>query len=346
MSSPRAPTLKPVLKRGALIVAANWQVVVVQFVAESTFKILLTVPILGATFLVAVVVGGDVGEVFQGTWRDVFATIWEALAGQPVALAAFLLSFSIVLLGGSALMFLVKGGTVSVLVAADRAAGPIERPPLRADAFRRASQWSIDTFRRGCATLSGRYLPLGLTLIGIYAVSGTLYVLILLSAYRLLEQTPLLLVWTMVAAVLSSALVVWITLVNLFYLLTQIIIAADDRGVRSAIAQVVRFVRADLWDVLAVFGVIVALVLLTTAVSLVATTGLGLIAFVPLAGLAAFPLQAAAWLLRGVVFQYLGLAALGAYIDLYRRSSVAPGRPAPASVLRPMPDGSKVSLTA
>ena len=43
-----------------------------------------------------------------------------------MALVAFMTAFSIVLLGGSMLMFLVKGGTVEVLLAAEAAAGPIE----------------------------------------------------------------------------------------------------------------------------------------------------------------------------------------------------------------------------
>jgi hypothetical protein len=38
-----------------------------------------------------------------------------------------------------------------------------------------------------------------------------------------------------------------------------------------------------------------------------------LIAFVPLVGLAVFPLQLAALLVRGLAFEYLGLTALGAY---------------------------------
>jgi hypothetical protein len=38
---------------------------------------------------------------------------------------------------------------------------------------------------------------------------------------------------------------------------------------------------------------------------------------VPLVGLAVFPLQIAALLLRGLVFEYLGITALGAYLTLY-----------------------------
>jgi hypothetical protein len=39
---------------------------------------------------------------------------------------------------------------------------------------------------------------------------------------------------------------------------------------------------------------------------------------VPFAGLAVIPLQIAAWLIRGLVFQYLSLTALGAYLSEYR----------------------------
>ena len=60
------------------------------------------------------------------------------------------------------------------------------------------------------------------------------------------------------------------------------------------------------------------LVALATVASILATAGLGLIAFVPLVGLAVLPLQLAGWLLRGFVFQYLALTALGAYLTQYR----------------------------
>jgi len=52
-------------------------------------------------------------------------------------------------------------------------------------------------------------------------------------------------------------------------------------------------------------------------VSTLAWSGVGLIAFVPLVGLAVFPLQIAALVLRGLVFEYLGLTSLGAYATLY-----------------------------
>ena len=53
--------------------------------------------------------------------------------------------------------------------------------------------------------------------------------------------------------------------------------------------------------------------------SALAWSGLGLIAFVPLVGLAVVPLQIAALVVRGLAFAYIGLSAAGSYLTLYRR---------------------------
>ena len=76
--------------------------------------------------------------------------------------------------------------------------------------------------------------------------------------------------------------------------------------------------RSSLREVAGIFGVVLVFVALATVASILATAGLGLIAFVPLAGFVVFPLTAAGWLLRGFVFQYLALTALGAYLTQYR----------------------------
>src|SRR3954454_11518607 len=125
--------LKFLLKRGALLAAANWQTIAIQLVAETTFQVLLAVPIIGAAILVAALLGGDLTELLRGGLRDIFTTIAGTLMAEPVALVSFMAAFTIVLLGGSVLMFLVKGGTVDVLVVAERAAGPIEHEPLTYD---------------------------------------------------------------------------------------------------------------------------------------------------------------------------------------------------------------------
>src|SRR3954466_2729031 len=106
--------LRHLLKRGALLAAANWQVVVIQFAAQTTFQVLLAVPVIGAAILVAVLLGGDLGPLLQGSMRDIFSTITGALMSEPFALGAFIVASTIALIGGSVLMFLVKGGTVDV----------------------------------------------------------------------------------------------------------------------------------------------------------------------------------------------------------------------------------------
>jgi len=116
--------LKHLLKRGALLATSNWQTVVIQFVAETTFKVVLAVPIVGAAVLVAVLLGGDVADLLRGSLRDIFTTIASTLLSEPVALVAFVTSFAVVLLGGSVLMFAVKGGTVDVLAAASTSTVP------------------------------------------------------------------------------------------------------------------------------------------------------------------------------------------------------------------------------
>ena len=80
-------------------------------------------PIIGAAILVAVLLGADLGDLLQGSLREIFTTIASTLLSEPVALVAFMTAFTLVLLGGSVLMFAVKGGTVDVLLAANAAAG-------------------------------------------------------------------------------------------------------------------------------------------------------------------------------------------------------------------------------
>jgi hypothetical protein len=324
--------LKSALMRGGLVTAANWPVVVIQFVAESAFKVLLAIPIIGGALLVAVVLRRDLADLLRGDLRDILAAVANGLLAQPAALGAFLFAFLLVLLGGSAFMFLVKGGTVAVLAHADATTGPVEHPPIQWDAFIEAARFSVDLFRAGSARLFRRYLGLGLALMAAYALSGVIYLLVLYVGYQVGSNGALLLGWTVIAAILSSALIVWITVVNLLYLLTQIVLAISNQGVAAAFGNVLRFLRAELWDVIGVFTVILVLVVLATGASIAATAGLGLIAFAPLAGLAVLPLQLAAWLVRNLVFQYLGLTALAAYLHLYRTRGpsaveAAPSRP-------------------
>jgi hypothetical protein len=309
--------LKHLLKRGALLAAANWQVVAIQFVAETTFQVLLAVPIIGAAILVAVLLGGDLANLLQGGLREMFTTIASTLMSEPIALFAFILAFAVVLLGGSAFMFVIKGGTVAVVLASNAAAGPIEREPLTLGTVQPAAVFTLERFTGGCARFYRRYLVLGLVLMIVYGLSAAAYLTFVIYGYRVAEGRALLIGWTLIAAMAAAVLVAWITVVNFLYLLAQIAIAADDSAVTDAVRAVARFIRAEFRELALVFLVIVALVVAATFASALAWSGVGLIAFVPLVGLAVFPLQLAALVVRGLVFQYLGLSALGAYAALY-----------------------------
>jgi hypothetical protein len=338
------PALKTTLKRGALVAAANWPLVAVQFVAEGTLKLLLAVPVVGGVFLVVLLLGANTEDVLSGDLRDIVGAVVSALGQNPMALAAFAVAFSLVLLGGSALTFVVKGGTVSVLAAAERLAGPIERPPLRLEPLRRANITDIEPFVEGCTRFWQRYLKLGACLLVVYGVTAVAYLAFMVGGYPVARNPGVLFGWTIAAALASSALIVWITLVNFFYLLTQMVIAVEDVGLRAAFRRVVEFLRARLREIAGIFGIVLLMVVVATIASILAATGLGLIAFVPLAGLAVMPLQIAAWLLRGFVFQYLALAALGAYLTHYRHYTqpglAPPEPPAARENLRRRPESS------
>jgi hypothetical protein len=314
---PHPPALKASLKRGACLAAANWPLIAVQFIAEGTLKLLLAVPVVGGIFLVVLVLGADVDELMAGDVREIITSLVGALRANPAALAAFAAAFLVVLLGGSILTFIIKAGTVAILAEAESRAGPIERPPLRLAALRRANFTNIEPFLEGCRAFGRRYVKLGICLLVAYAITGAGYLGFLVGGYAMVRKTGVF-GWTVAAAMASSALVVWITLVNLLYLLTQMAIALEDLGVREAVARITEFIRASVREIAGIFGVVLLLVGIATIASILATAGLGLIAFVPFVGIAIVPLQVAAWLVRGIVFEFLALCALGAYLTQYR----------------------------
>jgi hypothetical protein len=314
--------LKLLLKRGALLTAANWPVVVIQFVAHTMFQFLLAVPIVAAAVLAAALFGADLANLLQGGTREMLTRIADALRAEPAALSAFLAALGLVIVGGSIFMFLVKGGTVGVLLAADDMTGAFERDPITLDALKQASRFTPEAFMRGCTRLFPRYLALGLVLMLIYALSAGAYLAFLLLGYQTANDGAFVLLWTFLAALASGAMVVWITAVNLVYLLMQIAVAADDLGLAGAARAVARFIRSDLRNLGGIFLIVLAMVVGATLASAVAWSGVALVAFVPLIGLAVIPLQAAALVVRGVLFHYIGLTALGAYVTLYRQHAL------------------------
>jgi len=270
------------------------------------------VPIVGGLVLVALVVGGNPFDLLRlDDLTQTVSTMVGVLLAQPVALAAFVLALGVILAGGSVLMFAVKAGSVTVLLAGDRAAGAIEVPPLRLSALREANQATLERFIGGVRRLFTRYLRLGIILSITYALLG--------AAYLMLAFGPSLspAVDAVALTLASLGLLVAITIVNFLYLLMQIVMAAEDCGVLDAVPHVGRLLRRRTRQLAMVLAAILALMLMATGASILATTALGLIAFVPFVGLAALPLQVFAWLVRGVVFQFVGLTGVATYLRLH-----------------------------
>lgn len=317
MVQPAAPcSVKAVLKRGALLAAVNWQVVLLQFAAESLFKSMLAVPLVGGAVLAILLVGPALRFETVTDWRTLGFDIAQALAERPAALGWFLVAVLVIVLGGSAALFLVKAGTVSVLVAAEMQAGAFERSPLHTSTLRQAEAFRIERYLEGCARLFPRYLRLGYALLAVYGGSAAVYLAGLYGWYRAPRSDSGL--WLLAPLAWSAVLAGWITLVNFAYLLLQMVTAVEDCSLRAALGWVRKFLRAMGGRVAAVFFVVVLMALVATVLFFVLAAGVGLIAFVPVVGLVAFPLQAGTWFVRGLVFQWLGLTALCAYMRVYR----------------------------
>ena len=249
-------------------------------------------------------------------WRVLAATVVTSLLSHRVVLAAFLLALAVVIIGGSVFVFLVKGGTVGVLVRGDRTGAAVETPPLQFEVVATAATYSVELFVESAQSLFSRYARLGFTLMAVYLASGAAFITAMVASQTAGEG------WG-VATLVTIAFVVWTTVVNLLYLLVQIVIASDDCGVAAAARRVVTFLRRDGRTVAGVFAVVLAMVVLATGAALVAFAALGLISLIPIVWLAAVPLQLMALLLRAIVFQYIGLAAIGAYAKLYREFSTS-----------------------
>jgi hypothetical protein len=214
-------------------------------------------------------------------------------------------------------MFVVKGGTIEVLLAANET-GPIEHGAITFDAVRSAARFSLERFLRGCSRLFRPFLAIGILLMVVYALSGAAYAAFVVYGYRAAGDRFWFVGWAFIVTLATIGLVIWITLVNLMYLLLQIVVAADGVSVIDAGRAIARLARARFRLLGGVFLVMLILVIGATFASALAWSGVGLIAFVPLVGLAVFPLQIAALILRGLVFEYIGLTGLGAYLALYR----------------------------
>ena len=109
-------------------------------------------------------------------------------------------------------------------------------------------------------------------------------------------------------------------------------------GVRAALRGAGGFVRREALIVARLCLAALVLSALTFAIALLAAAAVGLVSFVPVAGVVVLPLQAAVWVVRGLTLPFIDLAALAAYASVYRAwpegaspQGAVPERPRPAS---------------
>lgn len=312
--------LRVALRRGALITAANWPLVVVEFATDTLYKAALGVPIVGGALMVGALVGNDLSSMLSQGLRAGASMVVASLVDAPMALVAFVLALAVMAVGGALLLFLVRAGTMAVLVAGERqSSDELHAGSIRFELMRRAHACHLETFLAGARHFGRRYVMLGAWMMAAYALTGALYLLAMVSAYRWATRTDWISAFPLILLVATSGLVIGLTVVNLLYLLAEIILVSEDCSLAQASHRLRAFLLHDARQVAGIFGVILTVAIVGAAVSLLVTAALGLIAWVPLVGLTVVPLQAAAWLVRGLVFEFVDLTALTAYLAQYRR---------------------------
>jgi hypothetical protein len=323
--------LRAALKQGALVTFANWPTVLVEFGLWALYELALGVPVLGGAFMVAVLLGFDVtGLLGQGV-RETADLIIGSLATAPVALAAFLIAFGIVAAGGLILIFVAKAGTLAILVASERAAPELHRVPIHMALIRRASRWSLAAVYGGAQRYGRRAASLAGWLCVAYLVIAGLTIGTITAGFHLAADSAWASAWPLLVMLATSAGVLAVTLVNLLFDLARIIVVTDDCSAADALRRMWRFVVNDSRQVIGIFSVTSAALAIATVAWLVATANVAIIGFVPVVGLLVAPLQAAVWIVRGVLFQAVGLATLSAYQTQYRRFREPGAAPAPVA---------------
>jgi hypothetical protein len=331
------PRLRALLLRGALVTTANWPVVIAQFIAESAVRLIAGIPLAGSAALLLVLAVPERLAPAGGTTPDAAVAALGELARVPVALAGLAVAAVIAGLGGLVFGAVIKAGTVTIVVAGERRARPTPAGrPLRAVDLRVARVWSPAAFMAGCAAHGARFVRLGLLLAAVEIAVAVGYGASVVGAYRAFVSiasswwvAPVLLAASLAAAVVLSV-------AELGYRLTQLMVVADDLALRDALRRAVAFVRAETLAVVRIFLAALVVVAIGVVATLVAAAAFGFVSFVPVAGVAVLPLQAAVWVVRGLMFPFIELAALAAYSAVYRRAAWPPEaapRPAPASSL-------------
>lgn len=319
VSHPSTLPLARALRRGFIVTAANWPVVLVDFAIESLYKLALMVPILGGAFMVAAVMGADIRELVADGLRETAGLVLSALSIAPAALTAFVAAVGVVAFGGCLVMFFVKTGTLAVLVDAERHAHASWDRSTSYVSWRAARRFDAERVITRMRHFGPRGVRLATGLAAVYLVGAAIYVTTLgfgVAMPGAVWQTG----WPLLVLAVTSATVVGVTLLHLVHDLLRIIVITDDCSVRAAIGRLRTFLINDARQVVGIFALTTAVLTVAGSLALLGAGLLTLIAWVPILGILAVPLQLAAWLIRGLVFQGLSLVAVASYQAQYRQS--------------------------
>lgn len=322
--------LRSSLKRGALVTAANWPLILIEFVALSLFQTALSVPALGGAFVVAVLAQAEVADLLGQGLRPALALVAAALVSSPVTLWAFLAAVGVVAVGGMVVLSAVQAGSAALLVAGEGAApDTLHRPPMRWVTMQQAHVYTPEGFFEGVRRHGRRFVLTGLWGCAAYSVIALVALALAGSALVVSGRDGWSGLWPFALTGIIVCSLLAASMVNLLWTLVQVVVATDGCRVRVAVGRVQSFLLWDARQVAGVYGVVLSVSAAATATSILATAGLALVAWVPVVGLVVVPLQIAAWLVRGIVFHYVDLAAWAAYQSQYRRWAV-PAEDAPA----------------
>lgn len=330
-----APRLRSLLLRGGLIAGANWPVVIAQGLSESVVRALAGIPLAGAAMLLWLV---SVPNAAPGPAIDSAAAALTALAAEPAALAGVAVSGIVAALGAMAFGAVMKAGGVAVIVAGEARARAAPAATRRVPLLSAAQAWSTARFTHGCARFGPRFVRLGLALAVLETAVAFGYATAIVHAYRTFVSAAA--SWWIAPAVAAvSVIALTVSIVaELGYRLTQLVVVADDCGVRAALRGAGGFVRREALIVARLCLAALVLSALTFGIALLAAAAVGLVSFVPVAGVVVLPLQAAVWVVRGLTLPFIDLAALAAYASVYRAwpegaspQGAVPERPRPAS---------------
>lgn len=324
--------LRAAITRGALITLANWPTVLIDFIAESIYKLALAVPVIGGAFMLALLMGADVRTLLADGVMVAADRMLVPLGQAPIALLAFWGATAATAFGGAILMFIVKSGTLAVLVQGERTAGEIQRAPIRLSALRTAAAYTVDSVLREAHRFQRRAALLAAWLGGVYVLVGSAWVLTVTYGFQWAAASPWASAWPLLVVLATSVGVVSLKAADLVFDLMRVVVVTDDCRVSEAARRVRTFLLADARQVLGIFGVMALLGLVADLASLIGTSGLSVVAWAPLAGIIMLPLQLAFWIVRGLFVQYAGLSTLSAYQTQYRRFAAPKPMAVPAQV--------------